>query len=125
MFLPLKQFAAYKKDYIRFYENTIKNGNSDSANLQSVPILMINCNLRNWFYNHTNLTGLEKVNGEHSLIMLVYNIKRSINILGASDLIAKIRKWNSPYKAKACLGCITNYFRLFKDFIKKERQFAA
>jgi hypothetical protein len=35
---------------------------------------------RQWGYNHhTNLTGLE--NGEHSLIMLVYNIKRSINIL--------------------------------------------
>jgi hypothetical protein len=32
---------------------------------------------RQWGYNHTNLTGLEKVNGEHSLIMLVYNIKRS------------------------------------------------
>jgi transposase len=55
---------------------------------------------RQWGYNHTNLTGLEKVNGEHSLIMLVYNIKRSINILGVPDLIAKLQKWNSPYKAK-------------------------
>ena len=35
---------------------------------------------RQWGYNHTNLIGLEKVNGEHSLIMLVYNIKRAINI---------------------------------------------
>ncbi|WP_240723512.1 IS1182 family transposase [Flavobacterium sp. GT3P67] len=58
---------------------------------------------RQWGYNHTNLTGLEKVNGEHSLIMLVYNIKRSINILGVPDLIAKLQKWNSPYKAKALL----------------------
>ncbi|PDS21863.1 IS1182 family transposase [Flavobacterium branchiophilum] len=55
---------------------------------------------RQWGYNHTNLTGLEKVNGEHSLIMLVYNIKRSINILGIPELIAKLQKWNSPYKAK-------------------------
>jgi propanediol dehydratase small subunit len=86
---------------------------------------MINCNLHNWFYNHTNLTGLEKVNGEHSLIMLVYNIKRSINMLGVSDLIAKLKKWNSPYKAKACLVYIMNYFRLYKDRIKKERQFVA
>jgi hypothetical protein len=69
---------------------------------------------RQWGYNHTNLTGLEKVNGEHSLIMLVFNIKRSINILGVSDLIAKLKKWNSPYKAKACFVCITNYFRLLK-----------
>jgi transposase len=55
---------------------------------------------RQWGYNHTNLTGLEKVNGEHSLIMLVYNIKRSINILGVPELIAKLKKWNSPYKAR-------------------------
>ncbi|UFH45326.1 hypothetical protein LNP27_09280 [Flavobacterium galactosidilyticum] len=76
-------------------------------------------------YNHTNLTGLEKVNGEHSLIMLVYNIKRSINILGVSDLIAKLKKWNSPYKAKVYFVCITNYFRVYKDIIKNELQFAA
>ncbi len=57
---------------------------------------------RQWGYNHTNLTGLEKVNGEHSLIMLVYNIKRAINILGVPDLIAKLKNWKSPYKAKAC-----------------------
>jgi hypothetical protein len=34
--------------------------------------------------------GTRKVNGEHSLIMLVYNIKRSI-ILGVPDLIAKLK----------------------------------
>lgn len=71
---------------------------------------------RQWGYNHTNLTGLEKVNGEHSLIMLVYNIKRSINILGVPDLIAKLKKWNSVYKAKvlfllkmSCLELNTTY----------------
>lgn len=53
---------------------------------------------RQWGYNHTNLIGLEKVNGEHSLIMLVYNIKRTINILGVPDLIAKLKAWKSPYK---------------------------
>ncbi|MFH6999394.1 transposase [Flavobacterium sp. FlaQc-57] len=47
---------------------------------------------RQWGYNHTNLTGLKKVNGEHSLIMLVHNIKRSINILGVLELIAKLKK---------------------------------
>jgi transposase len=55
---------------------------------------------RQWGYNHTNLNGLEKVNGEHSLIMLVYNIKRTMNILGVPDLIEKIKQWKSPYKAK-------------------------
>jgi hypothetical protein len=32
--------------------------------------------------------------------MLVYNIKRSINILSVPDLIAKLKNWNSPYKRK-------------------------
>lgn len=59
-----------------------------------------------------NLTGLEKVNGEHSLIMLVHNIKRSINILGVADLIAKLKKWNSPYKAKVLFLLKTGYLKL-------------
>ena len=67
---------------------------------------------RQWGYNHTNLTGLEKVNGEHSLIMLVYNIKRSINILGVPELIAKLKKWNSPYKAKVLFLLKTRYLKL-------------
>lgn len=67
---------------------------------------------RQWGYNHTNLTGLEKVNGEHSLIMLVYNIKRAINILGVTDLIAKLKTWKSPYKRKVLFLQITNHFKL-------------
>ena len=49
-------------------------------------------------YYYTNLKGLEKVNGEHSLIMLVYNIKRCFSILGIPELIEKLRNWVSPYK---------------------------
>lgn len=68
---------------------------------------------RKWGYNYTDLIGLEKVNGEHSLIMLVYNIKRSINILGVPDLIAKLKKWNSPYKRKGLLLIKTTCLKLF------------
>jgi radical SAM protein with 4Fe4S-binding SPASM domain len=39
---------------------------------------------RKWGYYYTNLKGLKKVNGEHSLICLVYNFVRSINILSVS-----------------------------------------
>ena len=67
---------------------------------------------RQWGYNHTNLTGLEKVNGEHSLIMLVYNIKRSMNILGVPELIAKLKTWKSPYKRKDLFFVKTNCFKL-------------
>jgi hypothetical protein len=79
---------------------------------------------RQWGYNHTNLTGLEKVNGEHSLIMLVYNIKRSINILGVPDLITKLKKWNSPYKAKVLFLLKTKYIKLQLDFIFYQTKFA-
>jgi transposase len=54
---------------------------------------------RQWGYNHTNLRGLEKVNGEHALIMTVYNLKRSMNILGIENMIKKIKKWKPNYKA--------------------------
>ena len=80
---------------------------------------------RQWGYNHTNLTGLEKVNGEHSLIMLVYNIKRSINILGVPELIAKLKKWNSPYKAKACFDYKKAYFKLTIAFFENQQLIAA
>jgi transposase len=68
---------------------------------------------RKWGYNYTDLIGLEKVNGEHSLIMLVYNIKRSINILGVPDLIAKIQAWNTPYKRKVLFLIKTAYLKQF------------
>jgi transposase len=68
---------------------------------------------RKWGYNYTDLIGLEKVNGEHSLIMLVYNIKRSINILGVPDLLAKLHAWKSPYKRKFLFLVKTTYLNLF------------
>jgi hypothetical protein len=43
---------------------------------------------------------------------------------GVSDLI-ETQKWNSPYKATACFVFITNYFRLSKDSITNQLQFAA
>lgn len=53
---------------------------------------------RKWGYNHTNLKGLKKVNGEFALIMTVYNMKRCMNILGLEDLIEKIKNWVPDYK---------------------------
>ena len=72
---------------------------------------------RKWGYNHTNLKGLKKVNGEMALIMTVYNIKRCMNILGIAELIEKIKKWVPNYKGMTLahqkttsLHCITAYF---------------
>jgi transposase len=80
---------------------------------------------RKWGYNYTDLIGLEKVNGEHSLIMLVYNIKRSINILGVPELIAKLKKWNSPYKAKVLLWLKTDYLKQIYSFNYNQTKLAA
>ena len=80
---------------------------------------------RQWGYNHTNLTGLEKVNGEHSLIMLVYNIKRTINILGIPDLIAKLKNWKSPYKTKVLLLLKTKNIKLNSEFFISQTKLAA
>jgi hypothetical protein len=55
---------------------------------------------------------LEKVIGEQSLIILVYNVKRSINLLGVPYLIAKLKTWNSPYKAKVLFLLKTAYLKL-------------
>jgi transposase len=63
---------------------------------------------RQWGYNHTNLTGLEKVGGEHALIMLVYNIKRTINILGVPDLIEKLKNFKHPYIKDGCFGFLAS-----------------
>lgn len=41
---------------------------------------------RQWGFSHTNLKGLHKVNGEFGLILLCYNLKRIISILGAKGL---------------------------------------
>lgn len=53
---------------------------------------------RKWGYNYTDLNGLEKVNGEHSLICLVYNIKRAINILGMPQILEKLKNWKPNYR---------------------------
>ena len=53
---------------------------------------------RKWGYYYTNLKGLDKVNGEQSLIMLAYNIKRCFALLGVPELTEKLKNWASPYK---------------------------
>ncbi len=52
---------------------------------------------RQWNLYYTNLCCLEKVNGELSLIMLVYNMKRARNILGHSYLLEKLSNWTPKY----------------------------
>lgn len=41
---------------------------------------------RQWGYTHTLMKGLKKVNGEFSIIMLCYNLKRVMSILGIEGM---------------------------------------
>ena len=53
---------------------------------------------RKWGYNHTNLKGLEKVNGEMSLIMTVYNFRRVMNIFKFDEFLGKLKNWKPDYE---------------------------
>ena len=52
---------------------------------------------RQWGYTYTLLKGLNKVDGEMNLIGLVYNIKRTLSILGFKKLMKAIAKWKPDY----------------------------
>ncbi|MCB0539096.1 MAG: hypothetical protein KDE33_16400, partial [Bacteroidetes bacterium] len=78
-------------------------------------------------YYYTDLIGLEKVNGEYSLIILVYNMKRCFKLLGIENLIAKLKKWQPGYPKpiiNAAIGafieaiCAMIYFSKKKSVIK-------
>ncbi len=80
---------------------------------------------RKWGYNHTNLKGLKKVNGEFALIMTVYNMKRCINILGMEKLMEKLKNWKPDYKGMALLLLKTTHFKAISKHLIMERKMAA
>ena len=71
---------------------------------------------RKWGYNHTNMKGLLKVNGEMALIMTVYNIRRCITILGIPELLLKLKMWNPDYKRIAFSFFNTTQIEPFRAF---------
>ncbi|GHB27690.1 hypothetical protein GCM10008106_05550 [Mongoliitalea lutea] len=71
---------------------------------------------RKWGFNFTDLRGLEKVNGEFALIMTVYNLKRTINILGIPELLQLIQNWKPDYK-RVSLALKSSLFGLFKALL--------
>jgi transposase len=52
---------------------------------------------RQWGYTYTLMKGLQKVNGEMNLIMLVYNIRRTLSILGFEKMLSAINNWKPDY----------------------------
>ena len=80
---------------------------------------------RKWGYNYTNLKGLEKVNGEFALIMTVYNMKRSMNILGMEDILEKIKNWKPDYKGMIRANFKLTFFKAVSATIFREQKLAA
>jgi transposase len=63
---------------------------------------------RQWGFTYTLVKGLKKVNGEMNLIMLVYNIKRTISILGFTKMMEAIQNWKPDYSKVIC--ALKNFF---------------
>jgi transposase len=57
---------------------------------------------RQWGYTYTLMKGLQKVNGEMNLIMLVYNIKRTFSIVGFKKMLQAIQNWTPDYQRVVC-----------------------
>jgi transposase len=80
---------------------------------------------RVWGYYYTNLKGLKKVNGEWSLIMTVYNMKRSLNILGFESLMQKLNAWKPKYKKEWLCSQKTNTHKCIIATLYFETKMAA
>ena len=53
---------------------------------------------RQWGYTYTLMKGLKKVDGEMNLIMLVYNIKRTLSVVGFTKMLEALQTWKPNYK---------------------------
>jgi len=64
---------------------------------------------RQWGYDHTLLKTKEKVAAEFALILSCYNLRRAITILGAKELIKRLKEVYSHF-----FGSIRVFFSLFE-----------
>ena len=77
---------------------------------------------RQWGYTYTLMKGVQKVNGEMNLIMLVYNIKRTLSLLGFEKMLAAVSNWIPDYKK--VLGFIQQaVYNRFSSSLIKQRLF--
>lgn len=52
---------------------------------------------RQWNMHYTNLRTLRKVDGEMAFVMMIYNMKRSLNIAGVDGLMEFLKGWQPDY----------------------------
>jgi hypothetical protein len=77
---------------------------------------------RQWGYTYTLMKGLQKVNGEMNLIMLVYNIKRTLSMLGFDKMMEAINKWKPDYRRVFCFK-VKVVYRQFLRLISETNDF--
>jgi len=64
---------------------------------------------RGWGYSYTLLRTLKKVNGEVAIIFTMYNLRRTISILGVTELLNRLKKWK-PIFYSLKMGLIRSLF---------------
>jgi hypothetical protein len=53
---------------------------------------------RQWGYDYTLMKGMKKVAGEFAIIFTIYNLRRSINIIGIKELINRLKRLTKAFK---------------------------
>jgi len=52
---------------------------------------------RGWGYSYTLLRSIKKVNAEMAIIFTMYNLRRTISVLGVTDLLNRLKKWKPVF----------------------------
>jgi transposase len=73
---------------------------------------------RQWGYTYTLMKGLKKVDGEMNLIMLVYNIKRTLSVVGFTMMLEALQTWKPNYR-RVLRRLISNQSRLYCMLLDK------
>ena len=110
-----------RSEYAAAVEANLKNiqANPDLYKTRQMIIEHIFGTLkRKWGFGFTDLRGLEKVNGEFALIMTVYNLKRTITLLGPQEFTLKINNWKPDFSKVSMLlkSCLKAPITSFLDY---------
>jgi transposase len=90
------------QDAVDINDNNIKRNPHYYKRRQAIVEHPFGTIKRHWGFTHTLVKGLEKVNGEMSLIMFCYNFMRTINILGFDKMLTAIQNWQPDYTKVVC-----------------------
>ena len=102
------------QDAVDINDNNIKHNPQYYKRRQAIVEHPFGTIKRHFGFTHTLLKGLQKVNGEMTLIMFCYNFMRTKNILGFEKMLQAIQHWQPDYSKvvsvlkTAFMKCIYN-----------------